>query len=93
MGSHITNTLWKLWVIAVAGATALSSPKGGGAPDAWDAKVNVGHTSKTETFESTLPLVVNTWTGAFSSATERAWAVVCSEESSTAALDAVEQVR
>lgn len=43
--------------------------------------------------DSTLPLVVNTWTGDFGKATERAWEIISSDEvKESAVLDAVEQV-
>lgn len=67
----------KLGFVAFAWATRLSKS----VEDVWEARDGAN-----------LPLVVNTWVGDFSSATERAWAVLSSGGTTSALLDAVEQV-
>lgn len=54
--------------------------------------VEVADHRQKELIEPSLPLVVNTWTGDFSSATERAWEIISSASTKSALLDAVEKV-
>lgn len=74
---------------AAAGASEVSPAEGQGAFDAKDDKDRkIGTVTKLM-----LPVVVNTWTGDFSRATERAWDALSSGGPTSSVLDAIEQVR
>lgn len=86
MAIRVINTVLALASLAAARASEISPGEGGEAVDARDRKIGF-------VTELMLPLVVNTWTGDFSRATERAWDAISSGRMHSAVLDAVEQVR
>ena len=87
MAIRVVNAVLALASLAKGGTSEVSAAESGGA---FDARVRrkVGPATMTM-----LPLVVNTWTGDFSKATERAWDVIGAGGADSALLDAVEQVR
>lgn len=74
---------------AAAGASEVSPAEGQGA---FHAKDDKDRKIRAVT-KLMLPLVVNTWTGDFSMATERAWDALSSGGAESSVLDAIEQVR
>lgn len=88
MTIRIINAMVALTSLATAGGSEVSHAEGRGAFDAKDKDRKIGAVTKLM-----LPLVVNTWTGDFSKATERAWDVISSGGTTSAVLDAIEQVR
>lgn len=88
MPDFFVSAVWALLVAVSAchGGSALER----GARDGMDRTVD--KLTLEYSHDSTLPLVVNTWTGDFSHATERAWAVVSLGKTYFSALDAVEEV-
>lgn len=89
MAIRVISAVLALTSIAAVGASEVSPPEGLGALDAkGDKDRKIGALTKLM-----LPLVVNTWTGDFSRATERAWDAISSGTTTSAVLDAIEQVR
>lgn len=92
MTTHATKAVWMLAAAVMAAAGEPTPIAVGGTWDTRDGQITDTSTDTSIRQQLKLPLVVNTWTGAFSSATERAWAVIFSGEAHSSLLDAVEQV-
>lgn len=86
ISARTDNAMWKLVFLSLLAGVEPGSPEA----RSFSAGASAAHD---EYLDSLLPLVVNTWTGDFGKATERAWEVISSDEGKElTVLDAVEQV-
>lgn len=94
---QIINKARKLWILLLLRISVTSALE-------LDFQGNLGNTADGGVFGAedelhdrvegiSLPLVVNTWTGDFSLATMKAWAVISTSSANTTLLDAIEKVR